>query len=173
VERDKQYRFDHSGECTTDQNRRTFARRNVSGLSAFSLERASTLNCPIPPYIQQRVINYANWSSGYRSGTAMHVNVRKDICFPSACIRFDSTQRSYECTRVPNTYVRTIYTRCLRSVEKYARASEHVHDKYHATVTYVRLHLKEILPDVLMILFNPQLLPLYLDFKGNSKHKII
>jgi len=39
-------------------------------------------------------------------------------------------KRSYECTRVPNTYVRTIYTRCLRSVEKYARASEHVHDKY-------------------------------------------
>lgn len=137
VERDKQYRFDHSGECTTDQNRRTFARRNVSGLSAFSLERASTLNCPIPPYIQQRVINYANWSSGYRSGTAMHVNVRKDICFPSACIRFDSTQTQLR-MYARSQYVCTHNLHPMSTLRREIRACERTRARQVSRYSYLR-----------------------------------
>lgn len=132
VGRDKQYRFHGRGcECTYGRPKSASARSTERKWVIRVFARTSAGS---EPPVLQRAINYANWSSGYRSGTAMHVNVRKDICFPSACIRSGRT----------DTYVRTI---CTPASEKYTRASVHVRDKCRVAVN-ARMHLKEILPDV-------------------------
>lgn len=127
-----------------DRNRRALARRNISGLSAFSLERMPGTSCR-PPLLQH-AINYANWSSGYRSGTAMHVNVRKDICFPSAYIRFGD-RHAGEWVRT-NTYVRAICTRGASTLRREISACERTRARQVSRYSYMRMHLKEILPDV-------------------------
>lgn len=127
-----------------DRNRRALARRNISGLSAFSLERMPGTSCR-PPLLQ-RAINYANWSSGYRSGTAMHVNVRKDICFPSACIRFEHKHAG---DRVrTNTYVRAICIHGVSTLRREISACERTRARQVPRYSCMRMHLKEILPDV-------------------------
>lgn len=141
-----------------ERNRRTFARRNISELSAFSLERAPFVLCPnCWPTPLQCAINYANWSSGYRPGTAMHVNVRKDICFPSACIRFKRTQRQ--------TYIRDAQFALgvcpTFHWEVNTPVSVHVCDK---CALQLRANAFERTSARHVTLFNPLSLSFYLDF---------
>jgi len=144
---DKQYRF-HGGwrgtyERTEIGVRSTGRKWVIRVFARTSVDRSAS---ELLTLVLQRAINYANWSSGYRSGTAMHVNVRKDICFPSACIRF-ADSHTYTVARI---HVQTL--RSALGVLVCVLWEIHACELYtcvtSARCSYVRMHLKEILPDV-------------------------
>lgn len=151
---DKQYRF-HGGWNTYERTeigvRSTGRKWVIRVFTRTSVDRSAS---ELLTLVLQRAINYANWSSGYRSGTAMHVNVRKDICFPSACIRFELTQPLRGLIYEYNLHLVSIQcsTRNTRMCEPYTCVTS-------ARCSYVRMHLKEILSDVRrLFLIRPLLL---------------
>lgn len=79
----------------------------------------------------------------------MHVNVRKDICFPSACIRFGLTHIHSRAHILRTQSAHGVYSYVLREIH----ACEPYTCVTSARCSYVRMHLKEILPDVLRRLF--------------------
>lgn len=119
--RDKQYHFRGHSTCECIYDRPKSANvRSTEHKWVIRVFARTNAGSELPTNVLQHAINYANWSSGYRSGTAMHVNVRKDICFPSACIRFVHTDATHTQART-NTYVRTICTHGIHASQRNTR----------------------------------------------------
>jgi len=94
----------HANVHTTDQNRRTFARQNISGLSAFSLERMPGPSCR-PTYCSMQLIMPIDRVGIGPARPCMLMCERTSVSPP--CVSASYTQTQTHTQTYTNTYAQS------------------------------------------------------------------